>query len=109
MDVLLHEMMHQSIDQHADERDVDTGGTSSHNCAAWVAEVNRLSPLLGLKRKTEVIRQRRVNGRVTWAAREEGSLTMRELATWPYCLRPDGYYRARAKGPAKAKQKRSGK
>ena len=44
-DLLLHECMHVHIDYVLGERGK---GTSSHDCEAWVAEVARLAPLLGL-------------------------------------------------------------
>jgi hypothetical protein len=44
-DVLLHESIH--VAQHSLHRDIPEG-ESSHNCASWVLEVNRLAPLLGM-------------------------------------------------------------
>jgi hypothetical protein len=45
LDVLVHELMHVSVEYRLGGRG---GGTSSHNNPAWIAEVNRLAPLLGL-------------------------------------------------------------
>lgn len=81
-DVLLHEMVHQKIA----ESSKPILGTSSHNCGAWVAEINRISPLLGLDIRAEVVRQKRVNGKVRWSP-EVGFLSQRELAEWPHSVR----------------------
>lgn len=45
VDVLLHECIHVHINYVLGERGK---GTSSHDCEAWIAEVTRLAPLLGL-------------------------------------------------------------
>jgi hypothetical protein len=45
LDVLVHELVHVSVEYRLGGRG---GGRSSHNNPAWVAEVNRLAPLLGL-------------------------------------------------------------
>lgn len=42
-DVLLHECIHLTIAARG-----ETGGPSSHNNPAWIAEVNRLAPMVGL-------------------------------------------------------------
>lgn len=86
-DVLLHEMVHQRIS----ELDMPSTGTSAHNCQAWVSEVNRISPLLGLEVRAAVVRQKRIDGKVRWSP-EVGFLSQKELAEWPHSvrLRPAG-------------------
>lgn len=44
-DVLLHEMIHLSVEYRLGGRT----GPTSHNEPAWIAEVNRLAPLLGFE------------------------------------------------------------
>jgi hypothetical protein len=87
-DVLLHEMVHQANHQDGGGRG---DGSSSHNCEAWVREVNRISPLIGVDARAQVLRQRRVDGRVVRSP-EPGYLTQRQLGSWPHCVRPSGYY-----------------
>lgn len=94
-DVLLHEMVHQRLHQRGfDWRTESPRGTSPHNSAGWVDEVNRLSPMLGLDCKAEVIRQRRVKKgqNPSWTPRDPSALTREKLETWPHCARPSGYY-----------------
>jgi len=43
-DTIVHEAIHVSVDYRLG----GATGESSHNCAEWIAEVNRLAPLLGL-------------------------------------------------------------
>lgn len=93
-DVLLHEMIHQSIHQLTDYR-----GKESHNCAPWCKEVNRLIPMLGLETdlKAEVVKLRRVknsDGKGSTVTRKEkpGVLPRRMLARFPHSLRQKGYY-----------------
>ena len=88
-DVLLHEMIHQRIHQ--------TGGwegDTNHNNEKFVAEVNRISKLLGLKVKAAVLKKEVLRGKVVWNAKS-GYLTMRELFYFPYASRPSSYYRKR--------------
>jgi len=90
-DVLLHEMLHQVLTQRHGYR-FREAGTSSHNNPHWVAEVKRISLLLGYNVKAEVVRQRRVRGQVRWAALP-GHLSLVDLATWPHSIRPPAFYR----------------
>lgn len=97
-DGLLHEMTHQGIHQRGGRK----GGYSSHDCQEWVGEVVRISRLMGLHDvRAEVIRQRRVKGKVTWVV-EPGCLTREQLATWPHSVRPEGYYESSAMRPAES-------
>ena len=85
-DVLLHEMIHQRIHQ--------TGGwtgETSHNNERFVAEVNRISKLLGLDVKAGVIKKKIEQGKATRDV-EPGSLTLREISDFPYSSRPGSYY-----------------
>lgn len=99
-DVLLHEMVHQANHQ--------THGTTrarmgAHNNPMWVDEVLRISPLLGLKVKAAVVKQRRVRkkgqragpGKVQWVV-EPGHMTRAELAAWPQSVRSRSFYKKRA-------------
>lgn len=89
-DVLLHEMIHQKIHQIYGHDGSQEGGNSSHNNPLWVAEVNRLAPLLGLSCQAEVIRQKRIDKKVQWHT-PPGILTRAELSSFPYCLHQEGY------------------
>jgi hypothetical protein len=95
-DVLLHEMMHQAIEQ----RGGDERSPSVHNTLLWCAEINRLIPLLGIETNLSAkpVKQKRVKepgasgkGYPTWVV-EDGCLSRQQLATFPQCLRsPDRY------------------
>lgn len=99
-DVLLHEMIHQSIHQrlgHSGCGD-NTGGCTSHNNAEWVSEINRIAPLLDLPANAAVIKQKRVKapgasgkGKVVWYV-EPGKMDRGQLSQFPHCMRPAGYY-----------------
>jgi hypothetical protein len=97
-DVLLHEMLHQSIQQKLGFIRDKKG--QCHNFQPWCDEINRLNPIIGLEGKATIIKQRRVRepgqatgkGRVVWAPSNDGTLTRKQLSTWPYSLRPAGYY-----------------
>lgn len=99
-DVLLHEMMHQSIFERTGGNGVPPGNTvyTSHNNPEWVLEINRIAPLLGLPANAALVRQKRVKeagasgkGKVMWVA-EDGCLSRSDLSTWPHLQRPKGYY-----------------
>ena len=85
-DVLLHEMIHQRVNQ--------TGGwvgETSHNNERFVEEVNRIARLLGMDIKAKVIEQRRTWDKPVWNV-EPGYLTLRELSDFPYSSRTYNYY-----------------
>ncbi len=96
-DVILHEMVHQKIQQKLGYCD---GKFGCHNFQPWCDEINRLNPLLGLQGKATMCRQRRVkgagqttgNGTVKWMPTDNGNFTLKQLASWPHGLRPKGYY-----------------
>ena len=98
LDVLLHEMIHQSVEQRQER--IAVGDTprsyTSHNNSWWVSEINRIAPLLGLSANAAVITQKRVGGKVQWFV-PDGCMSQSELGRWPYTARPDGYYEAPAK------------
>jgi len=89
-DVLLHEMIHQKIYQVYGHDGSEEGGNSSHNNPIWVAEVNRLAPLLDLPYKAEVIRQKRIDKKVQWHT-PPGIMSRDELSRFPTSVRPQGY------------------
>lgn len=78
-DVLIHEMLHAAL--MLAKRNPD------HNKVPWCEEITRITPLLGLPPiKAEPIRQKRIEGRVTWFT-EDGYLTRKALASWPQSIR----------------------
>jgi len=102
-DILLHEMIHQSIYQrlghHGCGHDAKRGRCTSHNNEHWVEHVNRIAPLLELSENAAVIKQKRVKepgtkgpGAVIWHEPAE-MMTRKQLSTWPYSARSAGYYR----------------
>ena len=88
-DVLVHEMVHALF--RARSIPLPPDGSGEHNTAYWCAEIRRITPLLGLPSiQAARITPRRGVGRQA----KPGHLTHRQLATWPYTLRPKVYYRA---------------
>ena len=85
-DVLLHEMIHQRVNQ--------TGGwvgETSHNNERFVEEVNRIAGLLGLDIKARVIKHTTTQNKRIWHI-EPGYLTLKELSDFPYSSRTYSYY-----------------
>jgi hypothetical protein len=85
-DVLLHEMIHQRVNQ--------TGGwvgETSHNNERFVEEVNRIAGVLGMDIKARVIKQTTTRNKPTWNI-EPGCLTLKELSDFPYSSRTYNYY-----------------
>jgi hypothetical protein len=112
LDVLLHELMHVSVDYCLG----GGSGPTSHNNTAWVAEVNRLAPLLGLHGiEAGMNKVRRVvdpdaaltkTGKPgTRVARgSDGNLPHEVVARFPHAVRmhldtADAYYQAAGKLP----------
>jgi hypothetical protein len=92
-DVLLHEMIHISVNYI-----VGTGqGTTSHNCEGWIGEVNRIAPLLGLDGiEAGKSTTARVDGKVKRIT--TGNIPFSAVSMFPYELREhlgtaDQYYR----------------
>lgn len=101
-DVILHEMLHQSIFQKLRTTRDEKG--RCHNYQPWCDEINRLNPLLGLPGIATISKQRRIkekgikgNGKAKWMPSGDGTLTLKELSSWPHSLRPEGYYEASCK------------
>jgi hypothetical protein len=106
-DVLLHESMH--VAQRA-LYGSEGRGESSHNCPSWVAEVNRLSPLLGFRGvEAGLNRPKRVPvpGQFTRRGKpktkvqrvDEGNIPLDVHSRFPHALRKffgtaDAYYHA---------------
>ena len=85
-DVLLHEMIHQRVNQ--------TGGwvgETSHNNERFVEEVNRIAGVLGMDIKARVIKQTTTQDNPIWRI-EPGCLTLKELSDFPYSSRTYNYY-----------------
>ena len=85
-DVLLHEMIHQRVNQ--------TGGwvgETSHNNGRFVEEVNRIAGLLGMDIKVKLIKQSTTQGKRIWHV-EPGCITLKELSDFPYSSRTYNYY-----------------
>jgi hypothetical protein len=81
-DVILHEMVHARL--------ILARRCPDHNAAPWCAEVERLSPaVLGVTVRAKPVHPRRVNGTSSRQPRD-GHLTRKQLAGWPYSLRPPG-------------------
>ncbi len=85
-DVLLHEMIHQRVNQ--------TGGwvgETSHNNERFVEEVNRIAGVLGMDIKARVIKRTTTRNKPTCNI-EPGCLTLKELSDFPYSSRTYSYY-----------------
>ncbi len=88
-DVLLHEMIHQRVNQ--------TGGwegETSHNNERFVDEVNRIAGLLGMDIRAKVIKQATIQDKRI-RHNEPGYLTLKELSDFPYSSRTYNYYYGR--------------
>jgi hypothetical protein len=86
-DVLLHEMIHQKISQDGGWFD----GNSSHNNEMWVAEVNRLAPLMEMNVRASICKQKRVDGKRLWLP-DDGCIDRSRLARFPRSCRSKDYY-----------------
>jgi hypothetical protein len=98
-DVLLHECMHLQVDYVLGGWLGRVRGDSSHNNELWIAEVNRIAPLLGLNGVEAGLRlPKRIssdgNGsRVT--RMQEGNVPITSLAVFPTAHRKAFYKAAR--------------
>jgi hypothetical protein len=75
------------------------GGDSSHNNPAWIAEVNRIAPLLGLADVEAGMKRPKRTGK-TIKRTETGNIPFSAVTTFPGGLREvrgtaDAYYRAK--------------
>jgi hypothetical protein len=86
-DVVLHECMHVSVLYLLGGQ---RGGDSSHNCPAWVAEVNRIAPMLGFPdvkaEMTKVARVKEASGSAIQRV-NKGNIELKEFARFPHGVR----------------------
>jgi hypothetical protein len=95
-DVLMHEMVHAAL--------VLRGEDPHHNGEPWCRVITELSPdVLGAGITARPVLPRRVPNpdraadqhapkTVVVRKPEPGAMSQAELASWPHCRRPDGYY-----------------
>lgn len=95
--VLLHELMHHA--NYLDHGVYDSDLKDSHNSQAWVDEINRIAPLLGLNIKAHVCSQRRFKktgekgpGKPRLAPPDDSYIDYEFMYTFPHKLMPPGYY-----------------
>jgi len=93
-EVLLHECIHVSVEYLLG----GAQGPTSHNCPQWIAEVNRLAPMIGLAGvRAEQSKTKRVPiaGELTKRGKQptkvmrvsEGNVPFASVTTFPYGLR----------------------
>lgn len=102
-DILLHEMMHQHIHQTG----IEGKTISTHDSEGWVAEINRIAPILRFDMKAELVKRRRVKGGgLTWEPRD-GYPSIDDMSHFPHLWRSvdfyGGYWGSRWKAIAKEK------
>jgi hypothetical protein len=96
LDVMIHESTHVAVEYLRGGRQ---GGESSHNNPAWMAEINRLAPLLGFAAvEATMSRPTRIGKTIQRAVR--GNVPLAVAATFPSGLRAslgedDTYYLAK--------------
>jgi hypothetical protein len=79
-DVLLHELVHVAFP------------AGHHNSSEWCGEIERITPLLGLKPiKAQPVHPRMIDGKNRRVARD-GYLARAAIASWPHSLRTPSYY-----------------
>ena len=86
LDVLLHECIHVSVAHRLGGH----SGPTSHNCPEWIAEVNRLAPLLQLnvtaaRSKTKRVRDAQGHSRVVRVS--DSTVPFKAIATFPRGVR----------------------
>jgi hypothetical protein len=85
IDVLTHELIHAHL--------IITDRTPDHNAGPWCAEIERQSPTVGVGTLTASPWKRaRVGTTLTYKPTTPGSIPRVAISTWPYSVRPDGYY-----------------
>jgi hypothetical protein len=85
-DVLLHECIHVSVAYLLGGR----MGPTSHNCSNWIAEVNRLAPLLKLPvtaARSKSVRVRDGNGMSHVKRQSASTVPFKAITTFPYGVR----------------------
>jgi len=75
--ILIHEMLHAKLSWMK--------LVSAHNKNPWCEEIVRISALLGREINAAPIRQKRINGKVTWFTPPE-VMTRTEIAGWPHSV-----------------------
>jgi hypothetical protein len=100
-DILLHELIHVSVE--ARFGGWEGKGTSSHNNEVWIAEVNRLAPLIGLsgvKAGISYTKRQKLEGSLKShvVRTTDGNVPFDTVATFPHGVRvhlkhADRYYR----------------
>jgi len=97
-DVLVHEMVHAAL--------MLRGEDPRHNGEPWCQAITELSPgVLGHEIIARPVLPRRVANpdreanpavpkTIVVRQAEAGAMSQAQLATWPHCKRPGGYYRA---------------
>jgi hypothetical protein len=97
LDVLLHESMHVSVNYRLGG---PSAGDSSHNNPEWIAEVNRIAPLIGLPGVQAACSAVKREGKKTRRVCD-GNIPLRAAARFPYAVRELrgelGYYRDRSR------------
>lgn len=90
LDLIVHELVHVQL------REQRAAGRTSHDNEWWPAEIERLSPLIGLRgvvaSRTKRARSKE-DGRMLRVPAKPGAISMAELARWPHSLRSAAYYR----------------
>ncbi|MBF0204082.1 MAG: hypothetical protein HQK67_07140 [Desulfamplus sp.] len=89
-DVILHEMIHQHDHQFQPQYKKKPFYTS-HNNPFWCSEVIRIGELLGYELQAVPAKLKRINGKGQ-SYTPDGHLTRKQLASFPDCIRPNGYY-----------------
>jgi len=89
-DVILHEMIHQHAHQFQPQYKEKPFYTS-HNNPFWCSEVVRIGELLGYELQAVPAKLKRIHGKGQ-SYTPDGHLTRKQLASFPDCIRPAGYY-----------------
>jgi hypothetical protein len=84
-DTLLHECMHVSVNYLLGG---SGDGESSHNCPAWIAELNRIAPMLGFHDvQAEMTKPGRVKGETKVKRLTTGNIPLKVVSRFPRSLR----------------------
>ena len=88
VDVLTHEMIHAHLNI--------IGENPAHNYAPWCREVERQSPAVGVGAIVAAPWKRARDGNgLTYKPTKPDAIPRKALSTWPYLVRPEGYYEDR--------------
>ncbi len=83
LDTLIHECIHVNIGYVLGGYE----GPTSHNNPVWVAEVNRLAPLLGFEGVTATVSKTRRKGKQVFRGTADGAVPFEAVAGFPRGLR----------------------